>query len=106
MELLTKEIKEQLQKQYAMGSDMEQMVVAKLFDPCGSFSWYLLNQDPNDTTYLWGIVKGFEVEMGSIYLPELEEFKGRLGIGIERDLSFNPMPAKELWKALLNGKHV
>ena len=106
MQLLTEELRKQLQAQFPMGSDMEQMVVAKLFDPCGSWDWYLLNQDPEDHTYLYGIVKGFETEMGSIYLPELEEYKGQLGIGIERDLSFKPIKASELWKKLMDGEHV
>jgi len=106
MKLLTKEIAEQLQKQYPMGSDMEQMVIAKLFDPCSSWSWYLINQDPEDFYYLWGIVQGHEVEMGSINLAALEEYRGRLGIGIERDISFTPTPAKTVWEKLLKGEHI
>ncbi len=106
MELLTKEIAEQLQKQYQRGSDMEQLVVAKFFDPCGSWTWYAMNQDPEDPSYLWGLVKGFEVEMGSFSLDELQGYKGPLNIGIERDLFFKPLPAKEVWERLLKGEHV
>jgi hypothetical protein len=106
MELLTKEISEKLQEQFPMGSDFEQMVIAKLFDPCGSWTWYLMNQDPEDPDYLWGIVDGFEVEMGSISLSELESFKGKFGLGIERDLYFNPIPAREIWEKLNKGQHV
>ena len=106
MKLLTKEITEKLQEQFSKGADFDQMVVAKLFDPCGSWSWYLLNQDPEDPDYLWGIVQGFEVEMGSISLSELESVRGALGIGIERDLHFTPIPANELWEKLNRGVHV
>ena len=104
MELLTKEIAEELQKQYPMGSDMEQMVVCKFFNPCGSWSWFVMNFDGDD--YLWGIVKGFETEIGAFSLSELQEYKGPLNIGIERDLYFKPMKAKDLWEKLMRGEHV
>ena len=95
----------QLTSQFHKGAILEgQNVIVKLFDPCGSWTWYFMNQDPEDPTYLWGIVKGFEIEMGSMYLPELEEYRGRLEIGIERDLNFNPLPAKEVWERLLRGE--
>lgn len=106
MELLTQEITDKLQEQFSKGADFEQMVVAKFFDPCGSWSWYVMNQDPEDPDYLWGIVKGFEVEMGSFSLSELQTFKGRVGLGIERDLYFTPTSAREIWEKLNRGEHV
>ena len=39
MELLTKVIKEEAEKQYAKADDMDQKVVAKFFDPVGSWTW-------------------------------------------------------------------
>ena len=81
-------------------------MVAKFFDPTGSWTWYLMNQDPQDPDYLWGIVKGFEVEIGSFSLSELQAIRGRFGLGIERDLYFTPRPASEVWENLINGKHV
>ena len=106
MQLMTKAIEKKARAQYPFGSSMEQKIVAKFFDPCGSWSWYLMNQDPEDSDYLWGIVKGFEVEIGSFSLSELKSFKGPLGIGIERDLHFKPITAKELQEKLSKGKHV
>lgn len=106
MKLITKEIEKKAQAQFSQGSSFEQTVVAKFFDPCGSWTWYLMNQDPEDPDYLWGIVKGFEVEMGSFSLSELESVKGPLGIGIERDLYFKSITAKELWGKLQAGEHV
>jgi len=106
MKLLTKSIEAQLQSQYSKGSDMGQLVVAKFFDPCGSWTWYLMNQDPGDPDYLWGIVSGFEVEMGSFSLSELQSLKGPLGIGIERDLHFKPQLASEIYKRLCDGEHI
>jgi hypothetical protein len=106
MKLMTKAIEKKAQKQFPMGSDMEQMVVAKFFNPTGGWTWYLMNQDPNDTDYLWGIVKGFEVEVGSFSLSELTNFRGQFGLGIERDRFFKPMKAKDVFKALNEGKHI
>ena len=82
------------------------MVVAKFFDPTGSWTWYLMNQDPKDTDYLWGIVKGFEIEVGSFSLAELSSLKVGLGLGIERDKWFTPMPAQEIWDKLQGGEHI
>ena len=107
MQLMTKEIERKARAQYPKGSDLEnQKVVAKFFDPCGSWTWYLMNQDPEDPDYLWGIVRGFEVEIGSFSLSELQSVKGPLGIGIERDRWFRPMPALEVWEKLQEGKHI
>lgn len=106
MELMTKEIEVKAQGQFPKGSDMSQLVVAKFFDPTGSWTWYLMNQDPKDTDYLWGIVKGVEVEMGSFSLAELSSVKGALGLGIERDKWFTPKPAQEIWDRLNNGEHI
>jgi len=64
MKLLTKEIVKKAQKQYNESSDLEsQKVVAKFFDPMGSWTWYLMNLG-EDKDYAWGIVKGHEVESG------------------------------------------
>ena len=107
MVLMTKEIETKAREQYPKGSDLEtQKVVAKFFDPTGSWTWYLMNQDPEDPDYLWGIVKGFEVEIGSFSLSELQTTKVRFGLGIERDPGFHPMPAKEVWEKVNQGKHI
>jgi hypothetical protein len=107
MKLLTKEIKEAAAKQYPKGSSMEdQMVVAKFFNPVGAWTWYLMNVDPSDPDYAWGIVKGFEVEMGSWSMNELQSLKLLGGLGIERDISFRPIPATEVWDRLNKGEHV
>jgi len=50
MLLITREIARKAQEQFDLGSDLDQMVVAKFFDPCGSWTWYLMNQDPEDPT--------------------------------------------------------
>jgi len=109
MKLMTKAIEKAARAQYPRGNDFSQKVVAKFFDPCGSWTWYLMNQDPNDPDYLWGIVKGFEVETGSFSLSELQGVagqRGRFGLGIERDLHFHPVAAAIIWDKLNNNEHV
>jgi hypothetical protein len=104
MKLLTSAIQKAAVKQYELGSSFDQMVVAKFFDPCGSWTWYLLNMDPGDLDYCWGIVDGFEIEMGSFSIQELSNVQNKLGIGIERDRYFKPIKAKELWENLSKRK--
>lgn len=101
MKLFTKEIEAKLQTQYQHGSSLDQDVVCKIFDPMGDWTWYLMNQAPDEPDYLWGIADGFEVESGSISKSELESI-GRL----ERDLYFEPMPARKVWEKLMAGEHV
>jgi len=101
MKLMTKKIKEQAEKQYSLGSDMEQMVVAKFFDAMGSWKWFLMNKDKDDD-YCWGIVKGFEVELGSFSIDELRSMQPR----IQRDLYFEPVKASFIWEKLNKGEWV
>ena len=102
---MTDKIAKQATEQYDKGSDMDQMVVAKFFNPVGSWTWYLMNMADNGD-YCWGIVDGFAVEMGSFSIKELEEQKLPLGMKIERDTLFEPMKASEVWEQLNDGKHV
>jgi len=99
MKLLTKEIKTKAEKQYDKGSDMEQKVVAKFFNPMGKGTWYLMNKSPEDD-YCWGIVDWMAVEMGSFSIKELEELQLPMGMKIERDKYFTPVKAKELFEGL------
>ncbi len=64
--------------------------VVKLFNPCGAATWLLTEIDPDDETVAWGLCDlgmGFP-EFGTVSLPELASYRGRLGLGIERDLYF------------------
>ena len=106
MKLFTKAIDTKLFEQYHKGSELaDQMVVAKIFNPYGRGTWYLINSDPNDPDYIWAIVDLFKVETGSISRSELESIKvPPVGLGLERDLFFEPVNAKELLDGLLKGK--
>jgi len=105
MKLFTKAIEAKAQEQFPLGSDMEkQVVVAKFFNTTGLGTWWLMNQDPNDPDYCWGVVQLYETEVGSFSKSELENFRGRFGLGIERDLHFEEVNAKELFDDLNGNK--
>lgn len=106
MKLMTKAIQKQAEKQYALGADMNQKVVAKYFNPAGTGTWYLMNKSPHVSDYAWGIVDLFDVEMGSFSINELESISLPFGLKIERDMYFEPMKAKDVWDKLNRGEHV
>ena len=107
MRLFNKTIDRQLFKQYALGSDLsKQEVVAKIFNPMGAGTWFILNSDPEAPDYLWAIVDlGYGAEVGSVSRSDLETYRGRFGMGFERDLSFDPVNALELYNGLSEGKY-
>jgi len=81
-------------------NDSSPIAYVKLFDPSGSWTWYLTEYSeraPDGTLNLaFGLVNGHEPELGYIDLAELAHAKGRLGIGIEIDLHFRPQPLGQI----------
>ena len=63
--------------------------VLKLFNPTGIGTWYLSELDP-ETNNAFGLCCIHEKELGYVNLNELLEFKGQMGLGIERDRWFKP----------------
>jgi hypothetical protein len=70
------------------------IVQAKFFTPDSSWSWFATESDGEDTFF--GLVSGFEVELGYWSLSELESTRGPLGLPIERDLWFKPTPLTQI----------
>ena len=89
MQLMTEDIKARLLANWqAEGEDHKP--VAKFFDPCGAATWLITEMSAEDNDILFGLCDlgiGFP-ELGYVRLSELESVKGRLGLGIERDLHF------------------
>jgi hypothetical protein len=106
MKLFTKDIDKKLFAQFDLGGDLKnQKVIAKIFNPYGRGTWYIINSDPSDPDYLWAIVDLFEVETGSVSRSELETIKvPPFGLHLERDSGFTPINAAELYKGLVAGK--
>ncbi len=78
---------------YSQEHEKDPLVIAKLFDPCGSASWFLLEYDPVEK-----IAFGYVTGMTYISLTEMEAFKGPLGIGSEQDLYFQQKRFSEVKK--------
>jgi len=104
--LFPQSIMDKLFENYKYGSDFsKQDVVVKIFNPAGIGTWYVMNSDPDDPNYMYGIVDLFEIEAGGFSKEELETIRIKpFNIGLERDKSFKPMNALELFEGLQEGK--
>ena len=69
--------------------------VLKLFNPTGIGTWYLSELDP-ETNIAFGLCDLGNQELGYVSIDELQSFKGRMGLGIERDRFFKPTSFEEL----------
>jgi hypothetical protein len=106
MKLFTGGIDKKLFAQFPKGSDLKnQKVIAKIFNPFGRGTWYIINSDPNDPDYLWAIVDLYEPEVGSVSRKELESVRIKpFNLKLERDMYFDEVNAQELYDGLLEGK--
>lgn len=95
MQLLTKAIQATLPQLYTTEKEADPIVRVKFFDPCSAWTWYATEFDPEEGRF-FGLVIGHERELGYFLLSELESGRGRLGLGIERDLHFTPCPLSEI----------
>jgi len=99
MKLITKEIEKKLPPLGSTDSKKPEDVpiVVKFFNPNGAGSWYVTEGDLK-TGELFGyaeIQKGMG-ELGFISLHELQSFRGRMGLGIERDMYYGKHTLKEV----------
>jgi len=93
--LLPKEIREKLPPLYANEElGLDALAQVKFFTPDSNWTWYASEFDGEDIFF--GLVSGFEVELGYFSLSELDAVSGPLGLPIERDLHYHPKKLKEL----------
>lgn len=96
MELLPKEVQDQLPPLYSQdGKGMDAIAQVKFFTPTSNWTWWCTEYDP-ETRIFFGLVEGFERELGYFSLDELQEARGPFGLGVERDLYWTPKPLKEV----------
>lgn len=91
MKILTKENLKSLPKLYSGDNKglSNLKFYVKLFTPDSCWTWYLAEFDP-ETGIAFGLVHGFESELGYFSLDEITQVKGPLGLPVERDRSFLP----------------
>jgi hypothetical protein len=110
--LLPEILKERMPALYSQEHERDPVVVAKYFDPVGSWTWYALEGSPVDedgymdtnkpkVDYLFfGLVVGFETELGYFSLNELntakEGLRGIRALPIERDVWFETQRLSEV----------
>lgn len=96
MKLLTKTLLKQLPPLYANENKSLDKSVAyvKFFMPDGGWTWYASEYDGKDIFF--GLVDGYELELGYFSLTELKTVHGALGLPVERDRFFKPMSLQAL----------
>ncbi len=75
---------------------LEALALVKFFTPDSNWTWYASEFDADDIFF--GLVSGFEVELGYFALSELEALKGPLNLPVERDLYYQPRTLADLMK--------
>ncbi len=71
----------------------ELTAAVKFFYPDFGWTWYGVAWDGDDLFF--GLVDGFEKELGYFRLSELLANRGKLGCPIERDRYFTPAPVSD-----------
>ena len=94
MKLMTADLRIQLPQLYSQEEVDDPKAIAKFFTPDSNWTWYATEFDGKDTFF--GLVDGFEKELGYFSLKELESIRGAFGLPIERDLWFEPTPLSEI----------
>jgi Protein of unknown function (DUF2958) len=110
--LLPELLKERMPALYSQEHERDPFAVVKYFDPVGSWTWYATEGSPVDedgdmdtnkpkVDYLFfGLVVGFEAELGYFSLNELktakEGLRGMRAMPIERDIHFRPQRLSEM----------
>ena len=96
MELIPKEIKEQIPSLYATENQNNPTVFVKLF--LDSWTWYLTELSIDGDIAFGYVVSSFGAELGYFSLEEIKGIR-TLGIGVERDLEFKPTKLSIIKKA-------
>jgi hypothetical protein len=83
----------------ATSEESDPTVWLKWFTPDGQWTWFVLEYNPADRI-AHGLVQGVETEFGSFSVAEIEGVRGALGLRVERDLYFEPMPLSQVQRRL------
>jgi hypothetical protein len=95
MKLLTQEIRKKLPALYSQeDKGGKAIALVKFFTPDSNWTWYATEFDGEDTFF--GLVDGFEKELGYFSLKELESVRGSMGLPIERDLYWQPKMLQDI----------
>ena len=104
MKLLPRKIREILPPLYSQdGKGGKAIAHVKIFTPDSNWTWWITEGQPilddsgSEVDYqFFGLVHGFEKELGYFNLSELEAARGPMGLPIERDLYWQPKTLLEI----------
>ena len=97
---MTKALEKRFTKVGRQENIKDPIIIAKFFNPTGGGTWFASEYNPKDKIF-FGYVSIFGDhcdEWGYFSLKELEDFKGRFGLGIERDLHFTETKSSKIIK--------
>ena len=98
MKLMTKELEKRFATVGCQENVKDPIIVATFFNPTGAGTWYATEYHPEQRLF-FGYVSIFGDhcdEWGYFSLDELQSYKGRFGLGIERDLYWTEKPASQV----------
>lgn len=106
MKLLTKENLKNLPPLYSQEErGLDAIAQVKYFTPWTSWTWYATEYSPDEGLF-FGLVDGFEAELGYFSLEELQSVRGPFGLFIERDRYWQPRPLREIIEKLPARKQI
>nr|WP_311520758.1 N-6 DNA methylase [uncultured Porphyromonas sp.] len=97
-DLMPKPLQKQLPKLYATEKIKllgDKIAYGRYFFPMGAYTSYILEYDPKEEIGFGLTTMGYGWELGYMSLAEMREVKVR-GLGIERDLYFEPKPLHQI----------
>lgn len=86
--LLTNEQLKSIPELYASTILKDPICKFKIFLPNSNWTWYIIEIDKSDYNTCYGLVDGFEQELGYFTIRELENLRGQFGLKAELDISF------------------
>jgi hypothetical protein len=88
MSLIPQDIFNKIPNLYETENQEEKICYVKLFLPNSNWTWYIIEIDKSDYNTCYGLVDGFEQELGYFSLSELESISDSYGLKAELDSSF------------------
>lgn len=125
MKLMTMQLLKRFAQVGRQDNVKDPLVIARFFNPAGAGTWYATEYDPETRTFFGyvsiverliklslgdiriahalsktqivsGVLRDWNDEWGSFSLDELQNYRGRFGLGIERDLHFEEQKSSQV----------
>lgn len=96
MNLLTQQLLDRF-KELGKQDIKDPIIVAKFFVSWSNWTWYATAYD-EETGLFFGIICGSHIELGYFSLDDLKRVRGRMGLGVERDLCWKEKRLSDLSK--------